>query len=379
MRGLLSAADRWGRAHPRAALVVWAGVALASVELWRRRCPVGQGPKWRRPGGAPRRWAPASPDDTGDWSSYLGLVRARPSPSLLRVSGLGRPPTPTLLQAAQRRLALALGMRAGLEGLADDVIGMVGARVAGEVGLAHATAWARCLSYNELQFAESGAVATRPADAGRGPAACVEVPRQGAAGFVLAVVVEELPDIPASVRFWEDSLRRRDGFESGSRTDGGRNLQGFSFGVGRAMPQEGAEFGGVEGTCGLGQRTDNEALRIARANDFGRREGRRVWRGRSDTVPLRLAIRAGTRLALQLSQCSHQPPPGLLRGVRTARFFVDGEECATFTDIEDDGGAGEWVAGVTLSADARVRIVPPEGAELSSMSSTARVILGLGR
>ena len=58
------------------------------------------------------------------------------------------------------------------------------------------------------------------------------------------------------------------------RKDGGRNLQGFSFGVGRAMPQEGAEFGGAGGTCGLGQRTDNEALRIARAHDFGRREGK---------------------------------------------------------------------------------------------------------
>ena len=41
---------------------------------------------------------------------------------------------PTLLQAAQRRLAFALGTLSGLECLADDLVLMVVERVEGEVG-----------------------------------------------------------------------------------------------------------------------------------------------------------------------------------------------------------------------------------------------------
>eukprot|EP01045_Picozoa_sp_COSAG04_P026097 COSAG04_NODE_3553_length_2715_cov_1.279434_6_plen_137_part_00 len=35
-----------------------------------------------------------------------------------------------------------------------------------------------------------------------------------------------------------------------------------------------------------------------------------------------------------------------------------------FVDIEDDGGDSDWVAGVALSDNASVRLVPAEGAEL---------------
>ena len=65
----------------------------------------------------------------------------------------------------------------------------------------------------------------------------------------------------------------------------------------------------------------------------------------------------GSRLALHLSARS-------AKGTRTARFLVDGSEAAVFADIEDDGGASDWVAGVTLNAGASVRIVPPEPKEL---------------
>ena len=43
-------------------------------------------------------------------------------------------------------------------------------------------------------------------------------------------------------------------------------------------------------------------------------------------------------------------------GSHTARFFADGLECALFT-FDGDGEGRAWVAGVTLSKDARVRIV----------------------
>ena len=65
----------------------------------------------------------------------------------------------------------------------------------------------------------------------------------------------------------------------------------------------------------------------------------------------------GSRLALHLS-------PRGAEGTRTARFFVDKEEVAVFAGIEDDGGSSDWVAGVTLSARASVRLVPAEGDEL---------------
>ena len=80
---------------------------------------------------------------------------------------------------------------------------------------------------------------------------------------------------------------------------------------------------------------------------------------RADRVDDKLGrpIVQGSRLALHLS-------PRGAEGRRTARFFVDKEEVAVFVDIEDDGGGSDWVAGVTLSPKARVRLVPAEGQEL---------------
>ena len=43
---------------------------------------------------------------------------------------------------------------------------------------------------------------------------------------------------------------------------------------------------------------------------------------------------------------------------------MDGSEVAVFVDIEADGGGSNWVAGVTLSSNARVRLVPAEFEEL---------------
>jgi len=68
--------------------------------------------------------------------SYLCMVSSVPSPALW-APWHGEPegqPRPTTLQAAQRRLALGLGLLSGLaDYLVDDVISAVGARVAGEV------------------------------------------------------------------------------------------------------------------------------------------------------------------------------------------------------------------------------------------------------
>ena len=56
--------------------------------------------------------------------------------------------------------------------------------------------------------------------------------------------------------------------------------------------------------------------------------------------------------------------PWCEKGTRTLRFFAGGSEVAVFADIEDDGGDSGWVAGVTLSGNASVRLVPAEGIEL---------------
>ena len=103
-------------------------------------------------------------------------------------------------------------------------------------------------------------------------------------------------------------------------------------------------------SCGLRQDTGNEHSRFEGATGFGRRADR-------DDRKLTSPIVQGSRLALHLS-------PRGAEGRRTARFFVDQQEVAVFADIEDDGGGSDWVAGVTLSRGARVRLVPPQGAEL---------------
>ena len=68
---------------------------------------------------------------------YLDLVREQPSDRLWApwaASSSTWREKPTLLQAAQRRLAFALGTLSGLECLADDLVLMVVERVKGEVG-----------------------------------------------------------------------------------------------------------------------------------------------------------------------------------------------------------------------------------------------------
>ena len=42
-----------------------------------------------------------------------------------------------------------------------------------------------------------------------------------------------------------------------------------------------------------------------------------------------------------------------------------------FVGIEDDGGDSDWVAGVTLSAQAKVRIVAADDSELPECSHEA--------
>ena len=63
------------------------------------------------------------------------------------------------------------------------------------------------------------------------------------------------------------------------------------------------------------------------------------------------------RLALHLSGRSED-------GTRTARFCMNGALLAVFVGIEDDGGSSDWVAGFTLTPNARVRLVPAELEEL---------------
>ena len=181
------------------------------------------------------------------------------------------------------------------------------------------------LSHDKLTLGEGGATATKawegsPLD----PAALVAVGRGGGGeGFALAAVVEAM----AEVYSW------------------------FSFGVARAMPKEDMLFGDVaEGTCGLWQAANRAYNRGAATKNFGRRADR-------DDDELGPPIVQGSRLALHLS-------PRGAEGTRTARFFVDGSEVAVFVDIEDDGGDSDWVAGVTLSDNASVRLVAAEGVEL---------------
>ena len=108
----------------------------------------------------------------------------------------------------------------------------------------------------------------------------------------------------------------------------------------------------ADGTCGLRQHAHPgyEPARYARTAGNGRRVDR-------DDIQLGPPIVQGSRLALRLS-------PRGAEGRRTARFFVDKEEVAVFAGIEDGGGDSDWVAGVTLSDNARVRLVPAEGVEL---------------
>ena len=164
--------------------------------------------------------------------------------------------------------------------------------------------WMHHLSSEDTIFGEGNLTATMASGA-CSAAACVGVARgEGAAGFELTVMIEELPKAGES----------------------------FSFGVGRAIAKEGYLFGfDAPGTCGLVQHAYDESIRRATANDFGERADR----GDRQLGP---PIREGSLLALHLSARSAE-------GTRTARFSVDGEECAVFVDIEDDGGSSDWVAG----------------------------------
>ena len=233
----------------------------------------------------------------------------------------------TMLQASQSRLAFALGLLSGLEELVPDVVSLVCERVIG-APVAQATAWARHLSHEQLTFDDGDATATIAFEgAPLNAAALVAVHRGvGAAGFALAALVEAMPEVDS----------------------------GFSFGVGRGMAIPSSwVFGGLgaDGTCGICQAAANESTRGAGTTRFGRRTDR-------DDYELGPPIRQGSRLALHLSHRGAE-------GMRTARFFVDGSEVAVFAGIEDDGGSSDWVAGVTLSQGARVRIVPAEAEELA--------------
>ena len=194
--------------------------------------------------------------------------------------------------------------------------------MSGAVPPTQASAWARPLSHDQLTLGDGNTTATTSQSL-YNPAALVAVRRGGGAGgFALAAVVEALPK-PRG--YW------------------------LSFGVGRAMPQQGKQFG-WDGTCGLLQKAHGESSRLAATEGFGRRADR-------DDRKLGAPIVQGSRLALHLSPRDDE-------GRRTARFFVDKEEVAVFVDIEDDGGDSEWVAGVTLTSNARVRLVPAQGVEL---------------
>ena len=140
----------------------------------------------------------------------------------------------------------------------------------------------------------------------------------------------------------------------------------FSFGLGHAKLKKG--FGLDEGTCGLVQETRvyQGSNRGALVN-FGRHFlGRRV-----DCAGTKLAppIKQGSRLGIHLSARGADAP-----GRRTARFFVDGSEAATFV-LQDDGRNTGWVAGVTLSDRARVRLVPAEGAELAQRARAINEVM----
>ena len=221
-----------------------------------------------------------------------------------------------------------------------------------------AAAWAPELSHQGLVFDEERG-ASRPAYSGLYPAACVPVPRgrkkKAARGFVLAILVEALPK-PQRSEELQASLRKlwakRKGLEEQKQpckevnTEIGELLatihEHFSFGIGRAKNKEGEKYGmrmsisntfgsySAEGTCGVRQ-DNNDLSRFAATKGFGIRVG-------SVDGALEPVIQEGSRLALFLSGRGGD-------GTRTARFFVDGEECAEFVDIKDDGGASDWIAG----------------------------------
>ena len=185
------------------------------------------------------------------------------------------------------------------------------------------SAWERELSHERLAFRDGDATARKPwKDAPWRPAALVAVPGRRGGGAAVALTVESMPKVTGY----------------------------FSFGVGRAMAKVGERFGDFGGTCGLRQDAEYEASRRASSSGFGRRADR-------DDKELGPEIKQGSRLALRLSERGAE-------GRRTARFYVDQRQVAVFADIEDDGGSSDWVAGVTLSTNARVRLVPAEGVEL---------------
>ena len=189
-----------------------------------------------------------------------------------------------------------------------------------------AAVWDQQLSHGKLSLGDGGATAAKGWEGyPKWPAALVAVGRDGdtsGEGFVLGVVVEAMP-----------------------------KYGHLSFGIGRRMAKEGSQFGDdADGTCGILQNGADESIRAVGTEGFGRRTF-------PDGFKLDPPIRESSRLALHLS-------PRGAEGRRTARFFVDKEEVAVFVDIEDDGGDSDWVAGVTLSDNARVRLVPAEGQEL---------------
>ena len=148
--------------------------------------------------------------------SYFSLLPAAQAGA----GGRSGPPTP--LQAAQLRLAFALGLRCGLPGdVTDiDVASTVGQRV---FGVAQGEAWAPALSFDGLRFDENNARVTQPGQPLSHAVAGVSVPRHDPLGFALAVEVESLPN----THDW------------------------FAFGVGRKLASAHEIFGWAEGTCGI--------------------------------------------------------------------------------------------------------------------------------
>ena len=215
----------------------------------------------------------------------------------------------------------------------STVLSAVGERV---VGLHQATRWARQLSHQSLTFTDGGAAAAwaeRLAVHRVGLAALAPVGR-GDGGFAMAALVEAFPKLESHI----------------------------SFGLGRAMATHGkTTFGfNAAGTCGLTQDANQELTRGATATkDFGLRADTLIPGTQLNfaRVPgFDPPIRAGSRLALHLS-------PRGVDGRRTARFLVDRQQVAVFSEIEDDGGSSDWVAGFALTPGARVRIVPVEAEE----------------
>ena len=87
---------------------------------------------------------------------------------------------------------------------------------------------------------------------------------------------------------------------------------------------------------------------------------------RAGAARRRRRLRALQELRAPGGQRRKQARAGGTERARTARFFVDGSECAVFAGIEDDGESSDWVAGITLTSGARVRLVPADGVELWS-------------